>query len=135
MICLMMTPVHAQMHGSPDQVMWCEGLGNTVGLTLSQRNDGVEESENEGVQLLSQIGEHMQTDLLGQVNQFLNRTRPLSAQWSALLYTHACMYQYTTDEAQLKLISLLIPVKCEAEQPDLMCLQQLVAQLPPTEAI
>lgn len=138
--CLLLCSVvsgiaNAQVLPPQEVLAACHYMGQAVGQIKAGRDAGVPDSRNEAVHAIKEISAHVKMDILAQVSPFLDKTENLSAEWVSMLYTHSCAYQYDQELAQVALIAMLIPRQCDAQMPDVRCLQQVYLTLPSIQAI
>lgn len=135
LLVLCHSSLQAQEHGDLDLILLCQGIGEAVGMVREGRDSGLADDDNEGVHVIARISEHAQTDLMPPINEFIDSSDQLPAQWVATLYAHACMFDYHTDYAQVKLIARLVAVQCDLTQADLECVQNIFVHLPEQQVI
>ncbi|RDV27476.1 hypothetical protein DXV75_05460 [Alteromonas aestuariivivens] len=140
LITLLILPGHsapalAQHNGDWDTLVLCEGMGDAVGLVREGRESGIDDNENQGVDMINRISAHAQTDLMPAINGFIDSSRQLPAVWAAPLFTHACLFNYLYDFATVERISRLIAYRCKLKEPDMKCIQEVFISLPQQQVI
>ena len=134
-IALLYPPnIHGQTR-QQDVVMLCHGLGKTVGQVQQGRRSGIEDSANQAINMLNELSSVVEEDLMSSVDPFLDKTRRLPEYWTAALYTHACIYNYTQQLSQIALISSMVIARCDMSRADPGCLEQVFYDLPEQQAI
>lgn len=112
-----------------DSVQFCHGVGQAVGMIQSGRASGVEDSDNDAVQFIVSLSEHTDTDLLPSIDRFIKSSSPLPSSWTQILFTHACLYNYVEDLEHIKRISRELPFQCNVSEPDIGCLNSVLARI------
>lgn len=115
---------------APDVIMLCHGVGQTVASVQMERANGASEQDNEGLKILRDLEDTLQQDLHTPVENFLAHTSALPPHWTAALFTHACLFDYTDDLAQVALMSERLTQQCDLALASPDCLQQVYAELP-----
>ena len=128
-------PVIGAPSPHPEGVMLCHGIADIVGRIKQQRQTGKSESDNDGLEILRQLEREVKQDLITPVDAFLANTERLPARWSAALFTHACLYNYTGNLAQVALMSTLISQQCDLKHTGIACIDKIFTTLPQQTAI
>ncbi len=127
-LCLLSLPGYAQHR--IDRVAMCQGMGDAVRLVQAGREAGVDDSENEGIAVISRISQHARHDLQPAINTFISNTDALPANWTGTLYTHACIMNYDGNDATVSLMATFIKLRCDVDTPDIHCAQEVYQNLP-----
>ncbi len=119
---------HAQQR--IDRIAVCQGMGDAVRLIQSEREAGVDDADNKGLAVISRISEHARRDLQPTIDTFISHTHSLTAEWTGILYTHACIMSYDNNDATVSLMATFIPLRCDIASPDIHCAQEVYQNLP-----
>lgn len=129
-VCLCLLPFSGYSQQRLNRIALCQGMGDAVSLVQAGREAGLNDSENQGVAVISRISQHAQQDLQPAIDAFISHSDALPADWTGTLYTHACIMNYDNHAATVSLMATFITLRCDIALPDIHCAQEVYENLP-----